>query len=100
MRPCTSPQPTTDATVAARAKGLVQWAVARRVEARRYGWCRMGSAADDPLRFLQTWLAHNPHPSLNTMRELWRQHHIHIRIVMPGNKAGKARLQQLDQLLH
>lgn len=86
--------PDTDAARAKSARELVQWAVSQRANILRLGFNKVPNV-HAPLGRLRTWLERNPHPSIATMRALLNDSITDIAMVMPGNKAGHARMQRL-----
>lgn len=79
---------------------LVQWAVTERSRAICRGWSRVRAEhVQHHMGTLQRWLQHYRVPTTETQRRLLHEMWHHVRAVMPGNAAGRKRLERLEQLL-
>jgi hypothetical protein len=79
---------------------LVLWAVRERSRAICRGWSKVDPQAVRTYMIpLQQWLQRYQVPSPETMRLFLHEHWQTVRVVMPGNAAGKKKLERLHELL-
>lgn len=89
-----------DSLRCAAARNIVATAVRQRLILNSMGRSKVApSTTADSLRKLESWLEVNPRPSMKTLQAFAAGDlMLHLRMVMPGNAAGKSRLDRLVAL--
>lgn len=87
------------ANAAHTARGLVAWAVAERKREMHHGWNRVSDATLlQLLRPIEKWLEHNPTGWPASVAALWRDQQSQLRMLFPGNAAGRKKLAELEAI--
>ncbi len=89
------------AALAQEARAIVEWGVKQRRRMMQHGWSRMNPVfLHQVLVPLETWLRQHPtYASPTSVKVLWAAHEHAIRGVIPGNAAGRSKVQQLEAIL-